>query len=259
MAKLDATTLIGANLRGASLVNAQLVKVSMGGADVTEARFGRTCLSDVDLGRVKGLGSTLHDYPSSVGVDTLTRSLRIAGKIRPTELITFFRRAGVSQELIEALPGITAKIKYDTCLISYGEPDLIIAGALKESLTSRGVSCWFYDSDKTVGKRVWFEIEEELDKRDRMIVVCSESSLQREAVKKEIDKQIDKNPEKLVPVSVDNEWIKDDFQAKWAGRDLKSWLLDRNYADFAGKRFEDALEDLLDGLKRPKAQSGIST
>ena len=259
MAKLEGTTIIAANLRGVSLLSAQLVNVAMARTDVTEAQFGRTCLSDTDLGQVRGLGTTVHTYPSSIGVDTLTKSLRVRGEIRRTELIAFFRRAGVSQELIETLPGIKAKIKYDTCLISYGAPDLIIAGALKESLTARGVSCWFYDSDKTIGKRLWHEIEEQLDKRDRMIVVCSESSLQREAVKKEIDKQIDKNPEKLVPVSVDNEWIKDEFQAKWAGRDLKSWLLDRNYADFASKRFEDALEDLLNGLKRPRAQRGSST
>ncbi len=34
------------------------------------------------------------------------------------------------------------------------------------------------------------------------------------------------------------------------GRDLKPFLLDRNYADFANLPYEEALERLLTGLRR---------
>ena len=74
------------------------------------------------------------------------------------------------------------------------------------------------------------------------------------ALSKEIDKQIDKNPGKLVPASLENRWTQRGFKAEWGDRDLKKWLVDKNYADFANKPYEEALEELLKGLRWPEAK-----
>ena len=58
-----------------------------------------------------------------------------------------------------------------------------------------------------------------------MVVVCSIDALMRDGVKKEIDKQIDENPDKLVPVSLDNRWTHPGFKVQWGSRDLKTFLL----------------------------------
>jgi hypothetical protein len=227
--------LSGANLRGANLNGAKLMFTSLG---------------DVDLSVAKGVADVKHWLTSSIGVDTLIASFRGAGNRLTPELTAFFRGAGVPQELLDALPGIVAEIKHYSCFISYGEPDVGFATCLDGDLRARNVSCWTYAKDKTVGKPTWGEIEQKLDEYERIVVLCSIKALIRDGFKKEIDKQIDKNPDKLIPVSLDDDWKQDGFKAEWAGRDLKTWLLDRNHADFANKAYEEALEDLLRGLKR---------
>ena len=259
-ANLYGANLSGANLPGADLYGASLGKANLQGANLYGANLygahlygallGLTSLTDLDLSAVKGLTDVRQFVPSSIGVDTLVASVRGAGGHLTPELTAFFRGAGVPEELLKEVPRIVAEVKYHTCFISYGQPDLQLATKLYEDLRSRGVSCWLYEMDKTVGKPTWGEIEEQLDRFEKMVVLCSIDALLRDGVKKEIDKQIDKNADNLVPVSLENRWTQRGFKAEWADRDLRTWLKDRNYADFANKPYDEALEDLLKGLRR---------
>ncbi|MGB6837609.1 MAG: toll/interleukin-1 receptor domain-containing protein [Dehalococcoidia bacterium] len=258
-ANVTAADLTQANLRQANLPLANLFMAVLSRADLSQAGLGHTCLSGVDLSDVIGLATVTHDAPSSVGVDTLIASFRGAGNRLTPELVTFFRGAGVPQELLEALPGIVAEVKYYSCFIAYGEPDVEFARKLCQDLEATGVSCWLYDMDKTPGERIWGEIERKLEEYERMVVLCSIDALMREGVKREIDKQIDKNPDKLVPVSLEKRWTYPGFEARWGSRDVKTWLLERNYADFAGwesdpSRYEKGLEELLRGLRRKRVR-----
>ena len=255
-AHLRLANLVGANLSEANLSEAYLFDANfsgadLSGADVSRAKLAFTSLTNLDLSGVKGLSDVEHRSPSSIGVDTLMASFRGAGNRLTPELTAFFRGAGVPQELLDGLPGIAAEIKHYSCFISYGEPDVGFATRLDGDLRARNVNCWTYEKDKTVGKPTWGEIEQKLDEYERIVVLCSIKALIRDGFKKEIDKQIDKNPDKLIPVSLDDDWKQHGFKAEWAGRDLKTWLLDRNYADFANKPHEEALEELLKGLRRP--------
>ena len=55
----------------------------------------------------------------------------------------------------------------------------------------------------------------------------------------------------MVPVSRDNIWSEPGFQVMRAGRDLKPFLLDKNYADFSdGSLYEESLQRLLKALRR---------
>jgi hypothetical protein len=261
MANLTLAILVGANLVGANLTLAILVGANLFGANLTGAvpvgaHFGDTSLGNVDLSQVIGLTAVDHARPSSVGMDTLAASYRGAGNKLTPELRTFFRDAGVPEELLKEIPRIVAEVKYYSCFISYGQPDLEFATKLYEDLKARGVPCWLYEMDKTVGERTWRQIKEKLGEYERMVVLCSGAALVRDGVLKEIEEQIDEDPDKMVPISLEDLWKEHGFKVMRnpQARDLKPFLLDRNYADFANKSYEEALEELLKGLRRPEVK-----
>lgn len=71
---------------------------------------------------------------------------------------------------------------------------------------------------------------------------------------KEIEEQMDEDQEKMIPVSLDDVWKQPGFRVMRGSRDLRPFLLDRNYADFGeGKDYEQQLQRLLRGLERKNA------
>ena len=244
----------GANLTQAFLLGACFYGSVAGDADFSKASLGFSYLADVDLSRARGLATVDHLAPSSVGVDTLLLSLLGAGNQLTPELRTFFRGAGVPEELLNEIARIAAEVKYDSCFIAYGEPDKGFARKLCEDLESRGVSCWLYDMDATPGKRTWGEIERKRREAEKVVVLCSAAALVRDGVLKEIEAQIDEDPDKMVPISLDGLWKESGFKVTRGSRDLKPHLLERNYADFANLDYDEALERLLRALRRHIAQ-----
>jgi hypothetical protein len=118
-----------------------------------------------------------------------------------------------------------------------------------QDLRGRGVLCWLYSIDASVGQRTWKEISQSRREAEKMVVLCSAAALVRDGVLKEIEEQIDEDPDKIVPISVDNLWKQPGFRLIRGNRDLKPFLVDRNYADFANLSYEEALERLLRGLE----------
>jgi hypothetical protein len=114
----------------------------------------------------------------------------------------------------------------------------------------KGVTCWLYSIDATVGKRTWREIGEKRRGADKMIALCSCSALIRDGMLKEIEEQLDGDPDKLVPISLDDIWVQPGFKVIRGARDLQPFLVERNYADFKNLPYEDALARLLKGLER---------
>jgi len=255
-ANLSWANLSGANLGGAYLGKANLSRADLSGTNLSAAHLACTVLADVNLGQTAGLGAILNEAPSSVDIDALMTSVRGAGDRLP-EVIAFLHDAGVPQELLDALPAILAKGGHSSCYISYGEPDLRFAKRLHENLRAAGVSCWLREMHMWPEIRTWQCTGWKRREADRMVILCSARSLVRDAVRKEIDNQIDENPDKLMPVSLDDDWKQDGFKAEWIKRDLKPFLVERNCADFAGwgsdaKHYNKGLEELLRGLEREK-------
>lgn len=246
------TDLLNANLTEADLSFASLNNCIMGKADFTRAKFNTTALSHISLASCVGLDSAIHEGSSSIGYDTLELSFRLSGEQFAPELKTFFLNAGVPKNLLDELPRILAKVEYCSCFICYGEPDVAFAENLVTSLKTKGVSCWLYSLDGTPGERTWPEIIRRRREAEKMIVICSCRTLVRDGALKEIEEQIDEDPSKIIPVSLDDTWKEPGFVVKRGERDLKAFLLDRNYADFGGKLpYEESLDRLLNGLKRP--------
>jgi len=260
-ASLQGATLFSANLILSGFKNADLAEVDLRaaqlnydwfmGANFRGARFGYTSIAHCDLASCIGLEAALHGNPSSIGIDTLVESFQTAGNRLTPELEAFFINAGVPKELLEALPEIMAKVEHCTCFICYGEPDLDFAKNLVAGLKAEGVSCWLYSMDATPGRKTWAEIGMKRREADKMIVLCSARSLVRDGALKEIEEQIDEEPDNIIPISLDDVWKQSGFGVMRGQRDLKPFLLDKNYADFTKRtKYEESLNKLLKGLKR---------
>lgn len=240
------TDLTGANMRLAHLFSSIPIKTNL-----SNAIFEDTSIATCDLSQCIGLGTVEHQGPSSIDVDTLLYSFRRAGNQFSAGLNTLFRGMGVPQALLVALPKIVGEIKYHSCFICYGEPDREVAAKLVGNFRDAGVGCWMFSLDATVGEPTWREIGQKRREAEKMIVLCSVTSLFREGIKQEIEDQINEDPGKLVPVSLDNHWKHPGFQAEGRSLDIKSYLLNLNHADFSNSsKYGESLEWLLRGLER---------
>ena len=251
MAHLLRANLTEANLTKADLGGANLSYAELAGANLDEAHLMGTSLGYADLSKAAGLGSVNHKGPSSIGVDTLILSFRGAGNRFTPDLEAFFLGAGVPKELLAELPRIVAEVKYYSCFVCYGQPDLDFAKRLRDDLAGRGVPCWLYDLDAIPGEPTWGEIGRKRREADKMVVICSAAALVRPGVLKEIEEQIDQEPNKMVPISRDDIWIQPGFRVMRASRDLGPFLRDRNYADFSDEScHEESMQRLLKALRR---------
>src|SRR5438876_9225455 len=220
-ANLTGCDLSGGILRKADLMYTVICSASLIGVDVTSASFLETIIVDTDLTKAKGLATCEHLGPSVIDYRTLLKS-----KTLPQ---TFLKACGIPFEIIEALMRAKGKFVSYSTFIGYGEPDRTFAERLHLNLSTRGVSCWMYSLDATVGKPTWREITEKRRSADRIIIICSAKALRRPGVLKEIEDQIDDDPDKLIPISVDNRWKQEGFNVVRGVRDLKSFLIERNY------------------------------
>lgn len=245
LTELLETNLSNTNLTGTKLVNVK-AEINLSGA-----RMNYTTLGDCNLTKFRGLETIKHEGPSNIDVKTIVNSFRAAGNCLTLDIKNFLLNAGLPKEILETLPSILAEVKYCTCFVCYGQPDLVFAESLVENLKARGVSCWLYSMDYTPGRKVWGEIIQKRREAEKMIVLCSAKALVRNGVLKEIEEQIDENPDKMVPISLDDLWKENGFSVKRGQRDLKTFLLDQNYADFTDEpTYDKSLSRLLKGLKR---------
>ena len=217
--------------------------------DASQSRCS-TAFGRCDLSLVSGLETVQHEGPSSIGTDTLLLTYRGAGNRLTPELRDFFIKAGVPASLLEALPAIANEIRYHSAFVAYGEPDRAFAERIYGDLQDKGVSCWMYAMDATPGERTWHEIGQKRREAGKFIVLCSAEGLVRDGPKKEIEEQMDDDPDKIIPISRDDLWKAPGFEVRRAGRDLKPFLVERNWADFSpGAEYDNALAKLLRGLE----------
>jgi uncharacterized protein YjbI with pentapeptide repeats len=116
-ANLSKAMFLFANLSFANLCHANLSAARLKGADFNGAHFGQTALINVDLSEAVGLESAVHEYPSSLGIDTLYQS---KGKIPES----FLRGVGIPDDFIKALPDfLDPGIEFYSCFISFSMAD----------------------------------------------------------------------------------------------------------------------------------------
>lgn len=252
-AYLNEADLTMANLAKAVLSQANLTKVMLRGTNLSETQFAKSALVwtvfvDVDLSVALGLESASHQGPSTIGIDTLYKS---GGKIAEI----FLRRCGVPKSMIEYVRSLVESeipIRYYTCFLSHSSKDMLFCDRLYADLQARGVRVWYFPEDATWGRTVWGEIDRAIKVYDKLVVICSERSLQSGPVLREVERALRQEDrtgaEVLFPVRLD------DYVFKPWEHERKDDVLSKVIGDFIGwdtsaTKYDASFKRLLAGLQ----------
>jgi hypothetical protein len=193
-----------------------------------------------------GIYHPRHSGPSTIGIDTIYKS---KGKIPAI----FLRRAGVPDRFIEYMSSLVGQaLEYYSCFISHSHSDQRFCDRLYADLQAKGVRVWYFPEDATWGRTVWGEIDRSIKLYDKLVVVCSEHSLQSGPVCREIERSLQREDregkEILFPVRLDNYLFdvwdharKADVLAKVVG-DFRGW-------NRGTQRYAVAFDRLMKGLQ----------
>ena len=255
LANLTRANIIGARLEQADLSRAilneaNLVRVVMRGANFTNTSIGLTTFVDVDLSEVDGLDTVRHRGPTSIGVDTIYRS---KGSIPDV----FLRGAGLPDTFITYASSLVGKpFQFFSSFISHSSKDQAFSDRLYADLLSKGVRTWYFPEDAKWGETVWGEIDRSIKIYDKLIVVCSENSLQSGPVNREIERALVREDKEskgiLFPIRID------DYIFNTWEHERKADVLRKVVGDFSGwnkdaAKYDKAFDKLLKGLQ---AESG---
>ncbi len=245
-ANLSRADLEGANLSEADLYEANLGRVVLDEANLSEARIAWTHLVDVDLSVVKGLETVTHSGPSSIGIDTIYRSKGAIPEV-------FLRKAGVPDTFLTYMHSLVGQpFEYFSCFISHSSKDKRFCDRLYADLQANHVRSWYFPADAKWGEPIWGEIDRSIKVYDKLIVVCSEHSLQSIPVQREMERALSREDQEhkniLFPIRIDNYLFecwehrrKADVVAKVVG-DFRGWNCN-------AAKYDTALEKLLSALK----------
>jgi uncharacterized protein YjbI with pentapeptide repeats len=253
-ASLQGADLGGANFTGANLTFTHFSLSALENSNFTNAVAAFTVFGDNDLSTVKGLETVHHLGPSTIGLDTIYNS---KGNIPEV----FLRGCGVPEDFIVYIRSLVGKaIDYFSCFISYSTKDDDFAQRLYADLKAKNVRCWKFDESAKWGAPVWGEIDTAIRHSDKLVVICSEHSLQSPPVIREIERALQKEDREhknvLFPVRIDDylfdAWEharKADVVSKVAG-DFRAWR------DLAA--YSKAFPRFLDALNRPQQPAATS-
>lgn len=241
-------------LREISFVRTALERTTFTGCFIEHARIARALFLATNVDPFCLSVDSTHEADAPI-IDW--RSL--ARSIRSPSLHLLLVATGVpnivAQYMIDAAravdPDMLFKMMRST-FISYGAPDRDFARALRDLLEKNGVRTFFFERDAVPGERIHQTMYQGVNKYDRVILICSEASLQRSGVRNEIEETFaresrDGGASYLVPVA------RDDFVLQWTDP-LAMRIRDRVVADFrnvdvSSPRFIIAFDQLLRALR----------
>jgi hypothetical protein len=247
----------GADMRRAYFGGASLGQASFRGARLDHASLGSTHFDDVDVHAFCALSTLKHYSPSYIDSRTVMRSYTHPGLKR------FMLDCGVPAIFVEYmidcakatdLPLLRRMMQ--STFISYGGPDEKFARRLYDALRSHDVVVFFFPETATMGERIDNEIFRRIREHDRVLLVCSRNSLDRDGVVNEIQETLDREARDggatyLLPITLDD-YVLTGWKKKQP--QLAERVCQRIIGDFRGTRrnqqnFERAVARLLDALK----------
>lgn len=263
-AHLTRSDLSDADLRNVNLSYAVLNRVNLSSTDLTNCTLGNTILSEIDFSKTKELESIHHIAPSTIGIDTISKS---RGNIPEV----FLRGCGLTDWQIESVklyqPDLSNEeitntlyrihnlrahqaIQISPLFISYSHADSLFVDSIEKYLIKKGIRFWRDVHHATAGR-----LERQVDRAIRLnptvLLILSENSVQSDWVQHEARLarrlEIETKHDVLCPVALDDSWEACD----WPER-LREQIMEYNILDFSEWRDEDKFRlmfsRLLDGL-----------
>lgn len=209
-ANFEAANLTGADLSACTVFGTNFFSAEFEGTKFFSAYFERAVLADVDL-TAGEFAEIKHNGPSAIDTQTLTRTAA-ALATRPHkrgEVEAFLRGCGVEQHLIEYFASMIGRpIEFYSAFISYSHADRSFARALHDALQGRGIRCWLDEHDMKPGDRILDVVNDAIRSCDKLLLCCSEASLESWWVKDEIRKALERERKEkrdlIVPVMLDH-------------------------------------------------------
>ncbi len=168
-----------------------------------------------------------------------------------SDILDAFGRAGHIIDLVHESE------MHSSVFVSYGGPDEEIARSINQYLRSNTVTTWFFPEDALPGQKLHRVMSDGVTKHDRVLLICSASSLQRPGVQNELERVFEREAreggsEVLIPISIDR-FVFDEWRPE--RRDLADQVRSRVIATFPAsaadyEAFSAAAEKLLKALKR---------
>jgi hypothetical protein len=165
----------------------------------------------------------------------------------------FLRDAGVEDHWIDYFRSLVGKpIEFYSCFISYSHVDKSFAHRIYSDLQARGLRCWLDEHDLKLGDRILNIVNDAIRLHDKILLCCSQASLNSWWVKDEIRKAQEReraeNRDIIIPLMVDR-YLLDGWEDGLAA-DLRSRLA----ADFTGwehdnAKFEEQFERVVKALR----------
>lgn len=271
-ARLNGVDLTDADLSGARLDDAKLSdaklhfanfhRAKLTNADISGAAMAATSLADVDLSTAKGLAEVKHFRSSTLGTDTLYRSM---GKI-PQE---FLEGCGVADSLITYLPSLLGQpLEFYSCFISHSTADKEFCDRLHSRMREEHLRVWYAPEDMKSGQKVHEQIDQAIRVNDKLLLVLSEESMKSNWVKTEIRHARQREekegkrvlfPIRVVPFEAIQEWTLPDGDT---GLDSAAEIREYFIPDFSNWKdhdsFEEAFARLLKDLSADDADTELT-
>jgi hypothetical protein len=227
-AVLASVNLTKADLSGADLTKAFFCRTELCGAVFNGAILGGTSITFCDLSGTVGLETANHRAASAVSWETVLNS-------RGNIPASFLRATGVPEVAIPYFLAMGGQPLHSIdCFISHSAFDKDFAERLDSDLKARAIASWYFPRDAEWGKPLWEEIDRVIKKCRKLVLVCTEHSLQSGPVLREIDRALQREDVEhkaiLFPVRLD------DYVFQWRHH-RQADLLAKNIGDF--RRWED--------------------
>lgn len=247
-----------ADMRRAYLGNAFFEDSILDGTNFEGAVVGGTHFVNLDVGPLCEASFVMHEAPSTLDTRTMMKSYR------HPRLKSFMIDCGVpevfAEYMIECARALGDDVLHElmqSTFISYGAPDEPFARRLYDALRAHGVVTFFFPETARVGERIGDEVFRALQRHDRMVLVCSQASLDRPGVLNEVQETFDREVRDggatyLIPVMLDD-YLLDGW--KPTRPDIAHRVRSRVGADFRGAendsaKFDAALSRLLAALRK---------
>lgn len=148
---------------------------------------------------------------------------------------------------------------HSSLFISYGGLDSDFADPINTYLNLHGVETWYFPKDALPGQKLHRAMSTGIMKYDRVLLICSESSLVRAGVLNELERVLEREAKEggsdiLIPVAID-----DFVFSKWKPEreDIASQIRSRVITtipnnDPSTVKFQEEMKKLLAALKKHK-------